>query len=104
MLMVVFLFSGPVLAQEKKEIPEGYRAISGLTVPEETWLGPVIKHLELGQNNTVGEAIDIICKSALIADRFFAFSVNVQEHELAAPYPRRLSQKHPSPCCPLLHK
>ena len=72
--MVLFLFSNLVQAQDKS-------------------LGPVIETLELGQNNTVHEAIEIIRKNALKMDRLFAFSVELQKHELEAPFPSQLSLK-----------
>ncbi|MEN8784550.1 MAG: hypothetical protein ABF379_09320 [Akkermansiaceae bacterium] len=72
--MVLFLFSHLVRAQDKS-------------------LGPVFLKLELGQDNTVGEAIEIIRKNALKMDRLFAFSVELQKHELDAPFPSHLSLK-----------
>jgi hypothetical protein len=91
--MVLFLFCGPILAQEKTEIPTGNPFSSVLTVPKTRSLGPVIEIIELGLNNTVGEAIEIVRQAALKEDRFFAFSVSLHKHELAAPFEGSMTLK-----------
>lgn len=91
--MVLILFWGPILAQEKTEIPTGNPFSSVLTVPRTRSLGPVIEIIELGLNNTVGEAIEIVRQAALKEDRFFAFSVSLQKHELTAPFEGSMTLK-----------
>lgn len=72
--MVLFLFSQLIPAQDET-------------------LGPVLLKLELGKDKTVGEAIEIIRKNAFKMDRLFAFAVELQKHELDAPFRSHLSLK-----------
>jgi hypothetical protein len=63
-----------------------------LTAQEETG-GPIIEKLTLSESDTVGEAIALVRTAALKKDKFFALSVNLDEHELAAKFSGRLSLK-----------
>ena len=56
--------------------------------------GPIIPSIELNHNHTVGESLYIARQAGLKADKSFAFTVELEKYELAAPGPQILSLKN----------